>query len=532
MLSSTLRHKAIAFRLVIFVSLIAGLIGFSPTHVLASIISSQKVVLVPNAAGQGCCAGVMPTSGTVAGTSLSFGDFQFTNLAVSSVSTANLSGYDTLVLLEVTTDSFTSQQQTDINNFVDNGGKLIIYDSDATPGNDYSWLLRPFTTSPPCPNCGLFGGTLTIVEDDTLGSNDSASPLYINTSEIPPNTDAVGDANVIATNDPAWFGHMQATNARGQTGWTHAYAESPSGKGVILYNGLDTDYIGYSYSPSGIDWLAKIWYQELKQQWDPTNLPGTNPIAGKTFYPPYEIDCRSASPDGFPSRSILNIIGNLSHGLAGVETATDKTSGTLGYRAFTWGGLSGGYMSFLPKDKNLPNQVAKAESCLGVTFTPNFTGQVEIEAKFQLAGKASAYAGSGTIDILNQLLAFAPPIYKALGKIGLNRTVPSVSMQGSYAFIRVQEIGLENTNQLTGVGASNAKLLPLPGPFGIPVFPTNMEHDYTGETVTVILTIDVQNDQTLSILAGIRSDLQSWDNSDTIANINGTKLEYIVIRPK
>ena len=218
------------------------------------------------------------------GTSLSFDDFVFTNLPLSSVNATNLTAFDTIVLLQVPTNSLTAQQKADINNFVDNGGKLIIYDSDATQGNDYSWLIRPFSTSPPCPNCGLVGGTLTIVENDTLGTNDPNDPShYINTAEIPPYTDAVGDANVIATNDPKWFGHMKATNARGQTGWMRAYAEPPSGNGLLIYNGVDTDYIrSQSWSASRIDWLAKMWYLELKQQWNPSNLPSTTPVVGAT----------------------------------------------------------------------------------------------------------------------------------------------------------------------------------------------------------------------------------------------------------
>jgi TolB protein len=226
----------------------------------------------------------MPTSGTVGGTSLSFGDFQFSSSSVGSLSAASLAGFDTLVLLQVNTAEFSSQQKADINAFVDAGSKLVIYDSDGTSGEDYSWLLRSFSTSPPCPNCGLTGGSLSIVEDNTLSSTNPASPYYINTAEIPPITDAVGDANVLATLDSHWFGDMQATNGRGQTGWTHTYAASPSGAGLLIYNGLDTDYIGSTFYPSGIDWLGKIWYQELKQQWDPSGLPSSVPLAGKIAF--------------------------------------------------------------------------------------------------------------------------------------------------------------------------------------------------------------------------------------------------------
>jgi WD40-like Beta Propeller Repeat len=276
----------------------------------AVLSSSHNVLLVPGASGEGCCAGVMPTSGTVGGTSLSFGDFLFSSSSVGSLSSASLVGFDTLALLQVNTAEFSSQQKADINAFVDAGSKLVIYDSDGTSGEDYSWLSRPFSTVPPCRNCGILGGSLTVVEENTLSSTNPASPHYINTAEIPPNTDAVGDANVVATRDSHWFGDMQATNGRGQTGWTHTYAASPSGAGLLIYNGLDTDYIGStSYATSGIDWLGKIWYQELKQQWDPSGLPNSVPLAGKIVFSSFRdgnAGIYAMNPDGTGQTNLTN----------------------------------------------------------------------------------------------------------------------------------------------------------------------------------------------------------------------------------
>lgn len=270
------------------------------TRTPGAMSGSVNVALVPNPSGEGCCAGIMPTAGVVGGTALDFGSFHFTNLPVASVGPSTLGAVDTLVLLQVSTSEFTPAQRDTINNFVDAGGKLIIYDSDATSGEDYSWLIRPFSTSPPCPNCGITGGTLTVVENNTLSSNDPASPDYVNTAEIPPATDAVGDANVVATSDAAWFGDMGAANGRGQAGWVHSYATSPSGHGLVIYNGLDTDHIGStSYSSSGIDWLAKIWYLELQQPWDPSGLPGSDSLTAC----PGDSDC-----DGYTDAQELALV--------------------------------------------------------------------------------------------------------------------------------------------------------------------------------------------------------------------------------
>jgi pimeloyl-ACP methyl ester carboxylesterase len=276
-------------------------------------------------------------------------DFQFANLAVASTNAANLAAFDTLVLNQVLVGQLTPQQKADINAFVENGSKLIVYDSDATSGNDYTWLVRPFTTAPACPNCGLIGGTLSIVEDDTLGSRVAASPNFVNTAEIPPSTDAIGDANVMATSDPNWFGHMRATNQRNQTGWMRAYAESPSGKGLLIYNGEDTDFIGSSgYAASGIDWLGKMWYLELKQQWDPSGLPGTTPIAGQIALSPLSASAVVGQRQTL-NATVLDPIGNLAPGVTLLFTVTgvnpttgSATSGANGIATFGYTGKTVG----------------------------------------------------------------------------------------------------------------------------------------------------------------------------------------------
>jgi len=231
----------------------------------ATIQSSTSIALVPNAWGRYGGAGVLPTS---------FPGMAFSDLDVYQVSATTLANFDTVVLYQVGDAGtvFTAQQKADINNWVYNGGKLIVYDSDACPSVDYSWLAYPFTTNNP-GQLGSNAGTLTIVEENELSSNDPASPYYIDAAWLSVNTDAIGDANVMTSHDPNWFGDMEAINANGVRGWCHTYAEY--GHGLILYNGIDTDYIGWGDN----GWLTQIWYLELAKYWDPSNLPGTHPVA-------------------------------------------------------------------------------------------------------------------------------------------------------------------------------------------------------------------------------------------------------------
>jgi len=276
---------------VVLIAVLAGVFGVaavaSPTQVSAAMMTSSNVAIVPSY--NFGSAGHLQISGAVDGApTLSFGAFTFTNLPLASVTLANLQAFDTVVLFQNQTSSLTAQVRADLNAWVDAGGKLIIYDSDSTTSAEYSWLIRPFTTQASPGQTGSMTGTLTIVEENTLSSNNPASPYYINTTETTDGSDAVGDANVFATQDPNWFGDMTATNVINNTGWTHAYAETPSGHGLLIYNGLDTDYMDYYYNyyPSGIDWLAKIWYQELMQPWDPSGLPGTTPVASQLLLSP------------------------------------------------------------------------------------------------------------------------------------------------------------------------------------------------------------------------------------------------------
>jgi hypothetical protein len=114
-------------------------------------------------------------------------------------------------------------------------------------------------------------GTLTIVECTTLACSNPQSPYYIDAADLASQTDAVGDMNVMVTRDSHWCLNAQGTNGGGGTGAVHAYAHS--GSGLIIYNGLDIDYMGYEPQPPDPNGLTKIWLQELQQPFDPDGLP-------------------------------------------------------------------------------------------------------------------------------------------------------------------------------------------------------------------------------------------------------------------
>jgi hypothetical protein len=250
-------------------------LGCGVTPALAVLQSSTRVALIPGA--EGFDAGTLQTTGTVTGSPEdSFEKFQFSNLAQAEIDSNTLSGYDTVVLNEVFTESLSETQKQALSTFVTNGGKLVIHDSDGTTSNNYAWLPVPADTGQSCQNCGNLDGQAEIVENNSIVSNEPSSPYYVNVAELPFNSDAVGDANMLVTSDPRWAVDIRASNDHNSEGAVDAYA---SDGGLILYNGFDTDSIGSTF-PAGNDWLNKIWYDELNQQWNPDNLPHSTPVVG------------------------------------------------------------------------------------------------------------------------------------------------------------------------------------------------------------------------------------------------------------
>ncbi len=240
--------------------------------------ASFSVALIPDD-GSTSNGGTMPTSGTVMGNpSESFDQFSFSNLPLASIDSSSLAQYDTLVLMQVQTSDLTDSAKQAIAQFVTNGGKLIIHDSDSTTGNDYSWLPVPGHTGQSCQNCGSTTGTSTIIENNTLVSSNPADPSFVNVGELEGATDAVGDANVMVTQDPRWFVDIRATNSLSDTGAVHTYATD---NGLMIFNGYDTDNVAQAES-SGVDWLGKLWYLELAQAWSPDGLPHGTPVAPPT----------------------------------------------------------------------------------------------------------------------------------------------------------------------------------------------------------------------------------------------------------
>lgn len=257
--------------------------------------------------------GVLPTSGSPG----ELGDFVFANLAPGDVTSANLAAFDTVVLnvasteMNCSTSTLSAGSKADLLSFVSARGKLLIYDSECAGGTgvDYSWLPSPFSTSNPGARGAM--GTLAIAEDNTLSHRSPGDPHYVNAAELAAETDAVGDMNVMVIVNPGWCLDMQGTNVLNVTGATHAY--SRYGAGLIVYNGLDLDYIDRTQS-SGVNWLRKIWLQELQQPFNPDNLPCTTAVEEAHPIASQPHQDTPSSPNGTATQDPVNIaFGNFTH---------------------------------------------------------------------------------------------------------------------------------------------------------------------------------------------------------------------------
>ncbi len=301
---------AVALAAVLVVS--AGLFG-TPATAAQFMQSSTNVALVPSNIPPSSPGGlgVMPISSYVTGRPTeSFEKFSFKYLALNAITPATLSSFDTVTLIQVHTSDLTSAAKAALAQFVANGGKLIIDDSDETSLNDYSWLLPgPYSTKigAGCNACGQASGTSKIIENNGLISANPADPTYVSIAELVKYTDAVGDANLLVSDDPRWFAAAGGTNAADESGAQVAYA---SNNGLIIYNGFDTDMIKPLASgpwlclnapnnvcppnahPS-VDWLAQMWYSALNKSWGPSTNPNNPP----------------SPPNGLPQTKPVSSIG-------------------------------------------------------------------------------------------------------------------------------------------------------------------------------------------------------------------------------
>jgi hypothetical protein len=197
--------------------------------------------------------------------------FTFADLAVADIANGAIAnpitagGYDTVVLMAMDFNFATAWADTDfssrITNFVNGGGKLIIYTSETPTANAIANFIYPFTVDTP-GQTGSSGGTLTNLVNDTLSSTNPADASYINLAAITSQTDAVGDLTVMTSYNSNWYIDLFGINVNNIGGPGHTYAFY--GSGLIIFNGLDVDYAsGAPSNGNGASAINMLWWREL-----------------------------------------------------------------------------------------------------------------------------------------------------------------------------------------------------------------------------------------------------------------------------
>jgi PKD repeat protein len=201
-----------------------------------------------------------------------------TDVAVSTIDAKGepaIEPFDTLILYEVCDIASHPTTMNAINTFLENGGKVMIFDADrCAPGEgglaDYKTFLFPFTTNSPGPKGALNGPYLKVVPS-TLTTG-----LKVGAQE----GDAVGDANVFTSFEGPWCTSIVAENTNKQKGIVEASAQTPAG-GLAVYEGED---FWFSFKPT--PHLRLVFDDILKQNWAPTGLECKVPASNIVLTPP------------------------------------------------------------------------------------------------------------------------------------------------------------------------------------------------------------------------------------------------------
>jgi hypothetical protein len=180
--------------------------------------------------------------------------YSFSQLAASAVSPAALQPYDTIILYGIRWATLSSQARAAINGFA-HTGKVVIWDADATGGQDYSSFIHPFSTVA-TGESGLNhnGSAVSFVGGgDALASPNPSDPSYLDPSVLIASSHLVEDMSVLRPGAAEWTPSLIAANATLPTGgWLIAwgYGSTPDHTGAVIYSGMDADAFRDAGSPN------------------------------------------------------------------------------------------------------------------------------------------------------------------------------------------------------------------------------------------------------------------------------------------
>jgi uncharacterized membrane protein YgcG len=178
--------------------------------------------------------------------------YHFGAVPLGSVTTANLSAYDTVVVYGTRWSDLSSSEQAAINAFAQTG-KVIIWDADSTGAQKYSSFVHPFETVSSGPTGGSFGSVVTFPDGSPLASSQPSSPVYLDPAALVASTHLIGHMNAIVPSPTNWSPGLIASNGKiKDPSWVVAwgYGSTSDHSGMVIYSGIDADAFEDAASPN------------------------------------------------------------------------------------------------------------------------------------------------------------------------------------------------------------------------------------------------------------------------------------------
>jgi hypothetical protein len=172
--------------------------------------------------------------------------YHFSQLPVDQVTTAALQNYDTVIVYGTLWSDFSSSAQAAINTFAAKH-KVVIWDADGTGAQSYASFVHPFSTlssgqgyqGKPSDSVVYFPTGV-----DFLASSNTASPYYLDPTQLVHDKDELNDMNAMKTGTSNWRPALLAANHGIPGGaWPIAWSYGVIGDhtGMTIYSGLDAD---------------------------------------------------------------------------------------------------------------------------------------------------------------------------------------------------------------------------------------------------------------------------------------------------
>lgn len=179
--------------------------------------------------------------------------YHYGEIGASAVTSDALKGFDTVVLYGLKWSDLSSDEQAAVNAFA-RTGKVVIWDADSTPSQDYASFVKPFSTTASGEAGGSHGAVVTFPGGaDPIASPDSSSALYLDPHALVASTHLIGHMSVMNSGASGWAPGLIAANSRISTGgWVLAwgYGSTTDHTGMVIYSGMDADAFTDATTPN------------------------------------------------------------------------------------------------------------------------------------------------------------------------------------------------------------------------------------------------------------------------------------------